>query len=74
MPVFGWLARAGAIAEAEMLRAFNCGIGMVAVSDEKNAGHVIDAFQSAGDKAWRIGSLVAGDGEAKVRYKNALAL
>jgi phosphoribosylformylglycinamidine cyclo-ligase len=74
LPVFGWLARTGGIAESEMLRAFNCGIGLVAVSDEKNAGHVIDAFQSAGDKAWRIGSLVAGDGEAKVRYKNALAL
>ena len=30
-PVFSWLAQAGGVAEAEMLRAFNCGIGMVAV-------------------------------------------
>ena len=31
-PVFGWLARTGGVAEAEMLRTFNCGIGMVAVA------------------------------------------
>ena len=45
-----------------MLRTFNCGIGMIAVADEKNAGHVIDAFQEAGDHAARIGKLVDGDG------------
>ena len=38
-----------------MLRTFNCGIGLIAVAGEKNAGHVIDAFQEAGDKAVRIG-------------------
>ena len=31
LPVFRWLAQAGDIAEAEMLRTFNCGIGMIAV-------------------------------------------
>jgi phosphoribosylformylglycinamidine cyclo-ligase len=74
LPVFGWLAQAGGIAQAEMLRAFNCGIGMMAIADEKNAGHVIDAFQEAGHKAARIGTLVTGAGEACVRYKNKLAL
>ena len=48
-----WLAKQAGIAEAEMLRTFNCGIGLVAVADEKNAGHVIDAFQRSGDKAVR---------------------
>ena len=37
-PVFQWLAKEAGIAEREMLRTFNCGIGMVAVVDEKNAG------------------------------------
>jgi phosphoribosylformylglycinamidine cyclo-ligase len=74
LPVFQWLARTAGIAEAEMLRTFNCGIGMVAVADEKHAGHVIDAFQEAGDKAARIGKLVAGSGEAKVVYRGALKL
>jgi phosphoribosylformylglycinamidine cyclo-ligase len=74
LPVFQWLAKAGGVAPAEMLRAFNCGIGLVAVAAPKDAGHVIDAFQQAGDKAVRIGVLVQGEGEAKVRYKNALKL
>jgi phosphoribosylformylglycinamidine cyclo-ligase len=74
LPVFQWLAKTAGIAEAEMLRTFNCGIGMVAVADEKHAGHVIDAFQEAGDKAARIGKLVAGSGEAKTVYRGALKL
>ena len=74
LPVFQWLARTAGIAESEMLRTFNCGIGMVAVADEKNAGQVIDAFQAAGDRAVRIGKLIAGSGEAKVVYRGALKL
>jgi phosphoribosylformylglycinamidine cyclo-ligase len=74
LPVFQWLAKQAGIAETEMLRTFNCGIGMVAVADEKQAGHVIDAFQEAGDRAVRIGKLVAGSGEAKVVYRGALKL
>ena len=76
LPVFEWLARAGGVKEAEMLRAFNCGIGLVAVTSPDDAASVIEAFQGAGDKAARIGTLVAGEApsEAKVRYKNALKL
>jgi phosphoribosylformylglycinamidine cyclo-ligase len=74
LPVFAWLARQGGIVEAEMLRTFNCGIGMIAVADEKDAGHVIDAFQEAGDHAVRIGKLIPGSGEAKVVYRGALKL
>jgi len=82
LPVFQWLAKEAGIAESEMLRTFNCGIGMVAVADEKNAGHVIDAFQEAGDRAVRIGKLISnnggsaggGAGEAKVVYRGTLGL
>ena len=74
LPVFQWLAKQAGIAEREMLRTFNCGIGMVAVADEKNAGAVIDAFRQAGDHATRIGKLIAGAGEAKVVYRGALKL
>ena len=73
--VFGWLARTGGIAEAEMLRTFNCGIGLIAVVADHAAGHVIDAFQTSGDKAVRLGKLVpAGEGEPKVVYRGALKL
>ena len=73
-PVFGWLAKTAGIAAPEMLRTFNCGIGLVAVVAEKAAGHVIEAFQQCGDKAVRLGTLVAGAGEAKVVYRGALKL
>jgi len=72
--VFGWLAKSASIAAEEMLRTFNCGIGLIAVADEKHAGAVIDAFQNNGEKAKRIGALVPGEGEAKVRYKGKLRL
>ena len=72
--VFGWLAQTAGIAAAEMLRTFNCGIGLVAVVSEKSSGHVIEAFQQSGDKAMRLGHLVPGEGEAKVVYRGALKL
>ena len=74
--VFGWLAKTGGIAEAEMLRTFNCGIGLIAVVAEAHAGHVIEAFQNSGDKAVRLGKLIPSDGgeEAKVVYRGALKL
>jgi phosphoribosylaminoimidazole synthetase len=71
-PVFGWLARQAGIAEREMLRTFNCGLGMMAVVAAESAGHVIDAFQESGEKAMRVGHLIAGEAEAKVIYKGAL--
>jgi phosphoribosylformylglycinamidine cyclo-ligase len=73
-PVFEWMAKTAGIAAAEMLRTFNCGIGLVVVVAEKSSGHVIEAFQQSGDKAVRIGHLIPGDGEAKVTYRGALKL
>ena len=70
LPVFRWLAKEAGIAESEMLRTFNCGIGMVAVTDEAHADAVIASFGGAA----RIGTLVAGSGEAKVVYRGALRL
>ena len=72
--VFGWLAKSAGIETMEMLRTFNCGIGLIAVTDLMSSGHVIDAFQESGDKAMRIGHLVRGDGEAKVVYSGVLKL
>jgi phosphoribosylformylglycinamidine cyclo-ligase len=73
-PAFVWLMRSAGLAEAEMLRTFNCGIGLIAVAAEKDAGHAIDAFQHSGDKALRIGKLIPGDGEAKVVYRGSLKI
>ena len=48
-PVFGWLAREGGIASEEMLRTFNCGIGMVLVIDPTQREALIDRLESAGE-------------------------
>jgi phosphoribosylformylglycinamidine cyclo-ligase len=73
-PLFAWLAKSAGIEERELLRTFNCGIGLIAVVSEKCSGHVIDAFQESGERARRIGTLVKGDGEAKVRYRGTMKL
>jgi phosphoribosylformylglycinamidine cyclo-ligase len=73
-PVFAWLAQTAGITAPEMLRTFNCGIGLIAVVSEKTSGHVIEAFQQGGDKAMRLGHLVPGEGEAEVVYRGALKL
>jgi phosphoribosylformylglycinamidine cyclo-ligase len=54
-PVFHWLAQAGKVAEAEMLRAFNCGIGFTAVVAPHDAAAICSCFQAGGDKAFPIG-------------------
>ena len=71
-PVFGWLAQAGGVAEAEMLRTFNCGVGMVVIAAAEDADAVTQALSAAGETAFPLGEIVEGDGE--VAYRGALAL
>jgi len=66
-PVFGWLARAGGVAPEEMLRVFNCGIGMVLVVEEAKVEAAIALLREHGEAAHRIGRIEAGEGEAEVR-------
>ncbi|MEO0995808.1 MAG: phosphoribosylformylglycinamidine cyclo-ligase, partial [Pseudomonadota bacterium] len=56
-PVFGWLARTGGIAEAEMLRAFNCGIGMILAVAPDAADGVTATLSEAGEQVTRIGQV-----------------
>jgi phosphoribosylformylglycinamidine cyclo-ligase len=74
LPVFSWLATTAGIAEREMLRTFNCGIGLIAVVAPDQAGRAIEAFQTCGGKATRIGRLLKGEGEPNVVYRGALKL
>ncbi|RZK96509.1 MAG: phosphoribosylformylglycinamidine cyclo-ligase, partial [Methylobacterium sp.] len=72
-PVFGWLAREGGVAEAEMLRTFNCGIGMVLVVAEDHAEAVIRALAEAGEAPVRLGAITAR-GPEPVAFTGRLAL
>jgi phosphoribosylformylglycinamidine cyclo-ligase len=74
LPVFKWLASEGGIAEEEMLRTFNCGIGMIAIVAAKDADAVVQAFGKEGDKAFVIGEVVRAGAEARVTYDGKLDL
>jgi phosphoribosylformylglycinamidine cyclo-ligase len=71
--VFSWLATTGGIAQTEMLRTFNCGIGMVVVVAKGDADAVISALQEAGESVVRFGELARRDGNAVV-YSGELRL
>jgi phosphoribosylformylglycinamidine cyclo-ligase len=61
--VFQWLRRQGGVADAEMLRTFNCGIGMIAVAAEKDAEAVMKALGRAGETVRRIGAIEKSRGK-----------
>ncbi|MGC2520737.1 MAG: phosphoribosylformylglycinamidine cyclo-ligase [Burkholderiales bacterium] len=58
-PLFQWLQREGNVAEAEMHRVFNCGIGMAVVVSSGNADAAMRALTQAGEKVFRIGAIEA---------------
>ncbi len=55
--VFGWLQQQGNVAEAEMLRTFNCGVGMVICVAEADAQAALQQLQAAGEEPWRLGRI-----------------
>jgi phosphoribosylaminoimidazole synthetase len=58
-PVFQWLQQTGGIADHELRRTFNCGIGFVVIADPAAAPDVLTALLDAGEAAWVIGELRA---------------
>ena len=82
--VFGWLAKTGRLDANEMLRTFNCGIGMVVVADANLAGDVVSALRDAGEAPVVIGTVIPPTGERSeakgkgdawaVHYTGSLAL
>jgi phosphoribosylformylglycinamidine cyclo-ligase len=73
--VFSWLAKTGGVAQNEMLRTFNCGIGMIVVVSAENADTVKAALEAEGETVARLGRMVAReDGAHGTIYKGTLAL
>jgi phosphoribosylformylglycinamidine cyclo-ligase len=62
--LFEWLQREGKVAEDEMHRVFNCGIGMVLVVDPAEAKRAAESLRTAGETVYEIGKIEAGSGEA----------
>jgi len=63
-PVFRWLAETAGMAEGELLKTFNCGIGMIVVVDPARADAISALLSEAGETVTRIGTLSAGQGVA----------
>jgi phosphoribosylformylglycinamidine cyclo-ligase len=68
-PVFAWIADVAGLAESEMLKTFNAGVGMVLSVDADKADAIIALLQAEGETVYTLGTVTAGEG---VRYTGAL--
>ncbi|WP_421723904.1 phosphoribosylformylglycinamidine cyclo-ligase [Bauldia sp.] len=72
-PVFRWIAEAGPVDEAEMLKTFNCGVGMAIVAARDDVDALRHALTDAGETVFAVGEIVARDDKAIV-FDNHLNL
>jgi phosphoribosylformylglycinamidine cyclo-ligase len=73
--VFSWLAKTGGVAANEMLRTFNCGVGMIAVVPAAEADRVAQVLTEEGETVFTLGRMVArAEGAAGTIYKGSLAI
>ncbi|MBY5642902.1 phosphoribosylformylglycinamidine cyclo-ligase [Rhizobium leguminosarum] len=73
--VFSWLAKTGGVESKEMLRTFNCGVGMIAVVAGENVAAVSAALEAEGETVITLGRMIARDeGAAGTVYKGTLAI
>ncbi|AMM85476.1 phosphoribosylformylglycinamidine cyclo-ligase [Martelella sp. AD-3] len=73
--VFSWLARAGGVAPAEMMRTFNCGVGMIGVCKAEDLEDVLEVLKREGETAFALGRIIArGDDMAGTVYKGMINL
>ncbi|MEC9376237.1 MAG: phosphoribosylformylglycinamidine cyclo-ligase [Pseudomonadota bacterium] len=64
--VFDWLQSAGNISQNEMLKTFNCGIGMMLIIPNQEANQAIDLLESYGETAFKVGEIISGAGKVKI--------
>jgi phosphoribosylformylglycinamidine cyclo-ligase len=65
-PLFTWLQNEGSIADAEMYRTFNCGIGLCIIVPGDEAADALNTLAALGEVAARIGDVVPGEGEVRI--------
>ncbi len=68
--LYAWLKDVGNIAEVELLRTFNCGIGMIACVAADAEDDALLQLKTQGEHAFSIGTVIGGEGAACVRYLN----
>src|SRR6202000_632318 len=62
LPVFKWLAEQGGVAELELLRTFNCGIGMIAIVKPDAIKDVTEVLASSGENVTVLGEVIQATG------------
>jgi phosphoribosylformylglycinamidine cyclo-ligase len=67
--IFRWLQEQGGVVESELLRTFNCGIGMVVCVGEEDADAAMSVLEAMGEQVYRIGLVEASSGSASVRFE-----
>lgn len=68
LDVFAWLQQVGQVEQQEMLRTFNCGVGMILAVPQEEAAAIMGFCQGMGEIAWQIGHVEAHDGTPHVHY------
>ena len=67
--VFDWIQETGGIADDEMWRTFNCGVGMLLVVAGDVARTLVSALDASGEHAWVIGRIEKGEEHPEVRFE-----
>jgi phosphoribosylformylglycinamidine cyclo-ligase len=73
-PLFKWLQQHGGVADAEMHRVFNCGIGMIAIVQADAVERVMDVLTGSGETVALLGEVIPAAGEHRVVYNGHLEM
>ncbi|AFL73169.1 phosphoribosylformylglycinamidine cyclo-ligase [Thiocystis violascens] len=72
-PVFDWIQTQGGISDAEMLRTFNCGVGMVVCLAPEDVEPALEQLRAAGEEVWVMGQIETSEEEPAVIYDRGTA-
>jgi phosphoribosylformylglycinamidine cyclo-ligase len=72
-PEFRWLQAQAGLDDAEMLRTFNCGVGMIVIAASIDADRVATSLGKSGETPWVLGRLVPRARGTAIRYASSLA-
>jgi len=67
-PIFDWIQGNGNVPAAEMLRTFNCGVGMIVCVSGERAAQAVDALSAGGETAHVIGRVIGATGAPRVEF------
>jgi phosphoribosylformylglycinamidine cyclo-ligase len=67
--VFNWLSRVGRLTETEMLKTFNCGVGLVLITNKRDEEKTIEFLDDIGENVIRLGNVVQG---SRIKFKGTL--